>query len=46
MMLGDKISAAEAERMGMIYACFEENEFYGKGTFDCCNIGKTCQQLH
>jgi 2-(1,2-epoxy-1,2-dihydrophenyl)acetyl-CoA isomerase len=30
MMLGDKISAAEAERMGMIYACFEENEFAGK----------------
>jgi 2-(1,2-epoxy-1,2-dihydrophenyl)acetyl-CoA isomerase len=27
MMLGDKISAAEAEKMGMIYACFEENEF-------------------
>ncbi len=30
MMLGDKISAAEAERMGMIYACFEENEFAEK----------------
>ena len=30
MMLGDKISAAEAERMGMIYACFEENDFAGK----------------
>jgi 2-(1,2-epoxy-1,2-dihydrophenyl)acetyl-CoA isomerase len=30
MMLGDKISAAEAERMGMIYACFEENEFEEK----------------
>ncbi len=27
MMLGDKISAAEAEKMGMIYACFEEKEF-------------------
>jgi 2-(1,2-epoxy-1,2-dihydrophenyl)acetyl-CoA isomerase len=27
MMLGDKISAAAAEKMGMIYACFEENEF-------------------
>jgi 2-(1,2-epoxy-1,2-dihydrophenyl)acetyl-CoA isomerase len=27
MMLGDKISAAEAERMGMIYACFEEADF-------------------
>jgi 2-(1,2-epoxy-1,2-dihydrophenyl)acetyl-CoA isomerase len=30
MMLGDKISASEAERMGMIYACFEENDFAGK----------------
>jgi 2-(1,2-epoxy-1,2-dihydrophenyl)acetyl-CoA isomerase len=30
MMLGDKISAADAERMGMIYACFEENDFAGK----------------
>jgi 2-(1,2-epoxy-1,2-dihydrophenyl)acetyl-CoA isomerase len=30
MMLGDKISAAEAERMGMIYACFEENDFAEK----------------
>jgi 2-(1,2-epoxy-1,2-dihydrophenyl)acetyl-CoA isomerase len=30
MMLGDKISAAEAERMGMIYACFEETDFYEK----------------
>jgi 2-(1,2-epoxy-1,2-dihydrophenyl)acetyl-CoA isomerase len=30
MMLGDKISAAEAERMGMIYAFFEENEFAEK----------------
>jgi len=27
MMLGDKISASDAERMGMIYACFEENDF-------------------
>ncbi len=27
MMLGDKISAMEAERMGMIYACFEEADF-------------------
>jgi 2-(1,2-epoxy-1,2-dihydrophenyl)acetyl-CoA isomerase len=27
MMLGDKISAAEAEKMGMIYACFEESDF-------------------
>src|SRR5664279_6315310 len=30
MMLGDKISAEEAERMGMIYACFEENDFVEK----------------
>jgi 2-(1,2-epoxy-1,2-dihydrophenyl)acetyl-CoA isomerase len=28
MMLGDKISAAEAEKMGMIYACIEEADFY------------------
>jgi 2-(1,2-epoxy-1,2-dihydrophenyl)acetyl-CoA isomerase len=30
MMLGDKVSAAEAERMGMIYACFEESDFSAK----------------
>jgi 2-(1,2-epoxy-1,2-dihydrophenyl)acetyl-CoA isomerase len=30
MMLGDKISAVEAEKMGMIYASFEENEFEEK----------------
>jgi 2-(1,2-epoxy-1,2-dihydrophenyl)acetyl-CoA isomerase len=30
MMLGDKISAAEAEKMGMIYAFFEENDFTEK----------------
>ena len=30
MMLGDKISAAEAERMGMIYACFDEEGFVEK----------------
>jgi 2-(1,2-epoxy-1,2-dihydrophenyl)acetyl-CoA isomerase len=30
MMLGDKISAKEAEQMGMIYACFEESDFAGK----------------
>src|SRR5450432_1034649 len=30
MMLGDKISATEAERMGMIYACFEETDFTEK----------------
>ena len=27
MMLGDKISGVEAEKMGMIYACFEESDF-------------------
>jgi 2-(1,2-epoxy-1,2-dihydrophenyl)acetyl-CoA isomerase len=30
MMLADKVSAQEAERIGMIYACFEENEFVEK----------------
>jgi len=30
MMLGDKVSAQEAERIGMIYACYEENEFVEK----------------
>jgi 2-(1,2-epoxy-1,2-dihydrophenyl)acetyl-CoA isomerase len=30
MMLGDKVSATDAERMGMIYACFEETEFEAK----------------
>ena len=30
MMLGDKISATEAERMGMVYASFDENEFTEK----------------
>ena len=30
MMLGDKISASEAEKLGMIYAVFEENEFEEK----------------
>jgi 2-(1,2-epoxy-1,2-dihydrophenyl)acetyl-CoA isomerase len=30
MMLGDKISATDAERMGMIYACFDEKEFTEK----------------
>jgi 2-(1,2-epoxy-1,2-dihydrophenyl)acetyl-CoA isomerase len=30
MMLGDKISAAEAERMGMIYKVFAEEEFAEK----------------
>ena len=27
MMLGEKISAEEAERLGMIYKCFEDDEF-------------------
>jgi 2-(1,2-epoxy-1,2-dihydrophenyl)acetyl-CoA isomerase len=30
MMLGEKVSAAEAERLGMIYASFEEPLFAGK----------------
>ncbi len=30
MMLGDKVSAADAEKMGMIYACFEETDFIVK----------------
>ncbi len=30
MMLGDKVSAADAEKMGMIYACFEEADFAAK----------------
>ncbi|HMQ47617.1 MAG TPA: 2-(1,2-epoxy-1,2-dihydrophenyl)acetyl-CoA isomerase PaaG [Saprospiraceae bacterium] len=30
MMLGDKIMAAEAERMGMIYACYAANELEEK----------------
>jgi 2-(1,2-epoxy-1,2-dihydrophenyl)acetyl-CoA isomerase len=30
MMLGDKISATEAEKLGMIYACFGESEFEEK----------------
>src|SRR5450432_4453567 len=36
MMLGDKISATEAERMGMIYASFEEDIFSVK-TFEIAN---------
>ena len=27
MMLGEKVSAEEAERLGMIYKCFEDDEF-------------------
>jgi 2-(1,2-epoxy-1,2-dihydrophenyl)acetyl-CoA isomerase len=30
MMLGDKISGVEAEKMGMIYGCFEESDFPAK----------------
>lgn len=30
MMLGDKVSASEAERMGMIYACYESAELEEK----------------
>ncbi|SJZ32722.1 enoyl-CoA hydratase-related protein [Sediminibacterium ginsengisoli] len=30
MMLGDKIPAAEAERLGMIYKCFEDAAFEGE----------------
>src|SRR5207344_2446955 len=30
MMLGDKVTAAEAEKMGMIYACYEDQEFEEK----------------
>jgi 2-(1,2-epoxy-1,2-dihydrophenyl)acetyl-CoA isomerase len=30
MMLGDKIPAIEAQRIGMIYACFEEADFEEK----------------
>jgi 2-(1,2-epoxy-1,2-dihydrophenyl)acetyl-CoA isomerase len=40
MMLGDKVSAAEAERMGMIYASFEENEFVEKSGQIASNLAK------
>ena len=40
MMLGDKISAGEAERMGMIYACFEEHEFLEKSTQIASTLAK------
>jgi 2-(1,2-epoxy-1,2-dihydrophenyl)acetyl-CoA isomerase len=41
MMLGDKISAGDAERMGMIYACYEESEFAGK----CNQLAATLAKL-
>lgn len=37
MMLGDKVSAADAEKMGMIYACFDEAEFTTK-TFQIASV--------
>jgi 2-(1,2-epoxy-1,2-dihydrophenyl)acetyl-CoA isomerase len=40
MMLGDKISAAEAEKMGMIYTSFEENEFVEKSGQIASNLAK------
>jgi len=30
MMLGEKVTAAEAEKMGMIYACYEDGELENK----------------
>ncbi len=41
MMLGDKISASDAERMGMIYASFDEVDFVEKTQSDCGHTGKT-----
>jgi 2-(1,2-epoxy-1,2-dihydrophenyl)acetyl-CoA isomerase len=40
MMLGDKISAAEAERMGMIYAWFEESDFIDKSNQLAATLAK------
>jgi 2-(1,2-epoxy-1,2-dihydrophenyl)acetyl-CoA isomerase len=40
MMLGDKISAPEAQQMGMIYACFEENEFVEKSSLIASTLAK------
>jgi 2-(1,2-epoxy-1,2-dihydrophenyl)acetyl-CoA isomerase len=40
MMLGDKISATDAERMGMIYACFEEIEFIEKSMLIAVTLAK------
>jgi 2-(1,2-epoxy-1,2-dihydrophenyl)acetyl-CoA isomerase len=41
MMLGDKISGMEAEKMGMIYACFEESDF----TLRAQQIAETLSKL-
>jgi 2-(1,2-epoxy-1,2-dihydrophenyl)acetyl-CoA isomerase len=40
MMLGDKISAVEAERMGMIYACFDETDFIEKAHLIAATLAK------
>ncbi|HXB30344.1 MAG TPA: enoyl-CoA hydratase-related protein [Puia sp.] len=40
MMLGDKISAADAERMGMIYASFEEIDFIEKSLLIATTLAK------
>src|SRR5664279_3286479 len=40
MMLGDKVTAAEAERMGMIYACFEEADFPVKAIAIAATLAK------
>lgn len=40
MMLGDKISATDAERMGMIYACFEEIDFIEKSMLIAATLAK------
>ncbi len=41
MMLGDKIPAKEAEGLGMIYKCFEDDVF-GSGSF---KIAETLSQM-
>jgi len=40
MMLGDKISAADAERMGMIYASFDEVDFIEKSQLIATTLAK------
>jgi 2-(1,2-epoxy-1,2-dihydrophenyl)acetyl-CoA isomerase len=40
MMLGDKISAADAERMGMIYASFDEVDFMEKTQLIATTLAK------
>jgi 2-(1,2-epoxy-1,2-dihydrophenyl)acetyl-CoA isomerase len=40
MMLGDKISAADAEKLGMIYASFAENEFVEKSGLIASTLAK------